>query len=226
MAEKTGALELLKRVPAFAGLADDDLSHLSQVAISRHYLAGSRIFAEGDRGDTCYLIESGSARVTRQHRDGRVITLASLVPGDIFGELAMFDGEVRSASVEAIDELYVLALIGDDVRLLLAKKPEVTVKLLAGLARRLRVANERITRQSFQGVAGRVAKALLDLAEHIPHGGPVTIHITQTDVAQLAGTSRESVSRFLSTLEQASVVHRGRGKITILDRVALERYVY
>lgn len=226
MADARQALELLRRVPAFSELTENDLLRLSQVAIARHYPLGSRVFTEGDRGDTCYVIRAGSARVTRQHRDGRVITLATLGPGDIFGELAMFDGEVRSASVEAMAELDVLALIGEDLRLLLAKHPEVTVKLLAALAKRLRVANERISRQSFQAVAGRVAKALIDLIEDAPHGRPVTLHVTQTDVAQLAGTSRESVSRFLSTLEQAKVVVRGRGRITVENRDALANYVY
>lgn len=213
-------------MPALTELSELDLLPLSQVAIPRRYPLGSRVFTEGDRGDTCYVIKTGSARVTRQHRDGRVITLATLGPGDIFGELAMFDGEVRSASIEAMGELEVLALIGEDVRTLLSRHPEVTVKLLAGLARRLRVANERISRQSFQAVAGRVAKALIDLMEDAPTGRPVTLHVTQTDIAQLAGTSRESVSRFLSTLDQANVLVRGRGRITIEDRGALANYVY
>lgn len=218
--------ELLRRVPALAELSERDLAELAQVAIPRHFQLGSRIFTEGDHGDTCYIIKSGSARITRQHRDGRVITLATLGMGDIFGELAMFDGEVRSASVEAMTNLEVLALIGEDVRALLAKNPRVTVKLLVALARRLRVANERISRQSFQAVAGRVAKALLDLSDDAPSDRPVTLHVTQTDVAQLAGTSRESVSRFLSTLEQSKVVVRGRGRITVQDRSALANYIY
>ncbi len=223
---KDNALELLKIVPVFSELADEDLVPLAQVAVPRRFPAGTHVFNEGDRGDTCFVIKSGSARVTRQHSDGRIITLASLEKSDIFGELAMFDGEVRSASVEALDDLEVLALVGKDVRLLLAKHPHVTVMLLAALARRLRTANERISRQSFQAVAGRVAKALLDLTANSDPGGPITIHATQTDIAQLAGTSRESVSRFLSTLEQAEIVRRGRGRVLVENRDALKRYIY
>lgn len=223
---KGDSLELLKSVPVFSELLDEDLKQLARVAILRRYPSGSNVFNEGERGDICYVVKSGSARVTRQHSDGRVITLASLDKGDIFGELAMFDGEVRSASVEAIDDLEVLALVGKDVRLLLAKHPHVTVKLLAALARRLRLANERISRQSFQAVAGRVAKALLDLTADSEPEGPITIHATQTDIAQLAGTSRESVSRFLSTLDQEEIVHRGRGRVVVLNREALKRFIY
>ena len=124
---KDNALELLKIVPVFSELADEDLVPLAQVAVPRRFPAGTHVFNEGDRGDTCFVIKSGSARVTRQHSDGRIITLASLEKSDIFGELAMFDGEVRSASVEALDDLEVLALVGKDVRLLLAKHPHVTV---------------------------------------------------------------------------------------------------
>ena len=220
------AIELLSSVPAFSELAAEDLGPLAQVAVLRRFPAGSHVFNEGDRGDVCYVVRSGSARVTRQHSDGRVITLASLNKGDIFGELAMFDGEVRSASIEATDDLEVLALVGEDVRLLLAKHPHVTVKLLASLARRLRLANERISRQSFQAVAGRVAKALLDLTAGSATEGPITIHATQTDIAQLAGTSRESVSRFLSTLEQAEIVRRGRGRVIVENRDSLKHYIY
>lgn len=220
------ALELLRRVPAFSELSAEDLEPLAQVAVTRKFPGGTRVFTEGDRGDTCYLIKFGGVRVTRQHSDGRVITLASLNPGDIFGELAMFDGELRSASIEAVGDLEVLALVGEDVRLLLSKHPRVTVKLLASLARRLRIANERISRQSFQAVAGRVAKALLDLTEEVTEAGPVTVYATQTDIAQLAGTSRESVSRFLSTLERDQIVHRGRGRIVVKERSALTRYIY
>jgi CRP/FNR family transcriptional regulator len=167
--------------------------------------------------------------VTREHSDGRAITLANLGPGDIFGELAMLDGEVRSASVESLTDGELLALPAADVRRLLARHPEITVKLVEALVRRLRQANERISRQSFQTVPGRVAGVLSQLvAEEAPlrEGEGVTIRMNQADLAQLAGTSRESVSRFLAELERASVVACGRGRVTVLQPLKLRNYIF
>jgi CRP/FNR family transcriptional regulator len=115
------------------------------------------------------------------------------------------------------------------VRALLSRHPEITVKLVAALVRRLRQANERISRQSFQTVPSRVAGVLSQLvAEEAPmgDGAGVTIHMNQVDLAQLAGTSRESVSRFLADLERASVVRCGRGRVTVLDPLKLRNYIF
>ena len=196
----------------------------------RRWASGEVVFREGDEGDTCYVVRTGAARVTRNHRDGRAITLAELRRGDIFGELAMWGGETRSATVEALEDTTAVALLAGDVRRLLAARPEIAVQLLAELAARLRAANERITRQSFQTVAGRVASVLAGQVEtRIREGAgerDVLISATQADIAQLAGSSRESASRFLATLERAGVVSTGRGKVTVHDPAALRNYIY
>lgn len=223
------AIELLRRVPLFAELEQGELEHFSRVAVPRSFPDGTRVFHEGDRSDACYIVRSGGFRVTREHSDGRAITLANLGPGDIFGELAMFDGEVRSASVEALGDGELLALPASEVRALLARNPEITVKLVAALVRRLRLANERISRQSFQTVPSRVAGVLSQLvAEEMPQGegGGVTIRMNQADLAQLAGTSRESVSRFLAELERVGVVRCGRGRVTVIEPPKLRNYIF
>jgi CRP/FNR family transcriptional regulator len=217
-------------VPLFAGLAPNDVAQLADVAVPRRWSAGEIVFREGDEGDTCYVIRTGSARVTRNHSDGRAITLAELRRGAIFGELAMWDGETRSATVEALEDTTAVALLAGDVRRLLAARPEIAVKLLSEIAARLRAANERITRQSFQTVAGRVASVLVGQVETLIREGAgeqdVVISATQADLAQLAGSSRESASRFLATLERAGVVSTGRGKVTVHDPAALRNYIY
>lgn len=217
-------------MPLFSGLGSDDVTQLAQVAVPRSWSAGEIVFREGDEGDTCYVVRSGAARVTRNHSDGRAITLAELRRGDIFGELAMWGGETRSATVEAVDDTSAVALLAGDVRRLLAARPEIAVKLLGELASRLRAANERITRQSFQTVAGRVASVLAAQTRARIREGEgerdVVISATQADIAQLAGSSRESASRFLATLERAGVVSTGRGKVTIHDPAALQNYIY
>src|SRR4249919_1563029 len=222
-------IELLRSVPLFADLEQGELENFSHVAVARSFPAGTRVFHEGDHSDACYIVREGSFRVTREHSDGRAITLATLGTGDIFGELAMLDGEVRSASVEAISDGELLALPGGEVRALLGRHPEITVKLVAALVRRLRAANERISRQSFQTVPSRVAGVLSQLVaeegQRVEDGSEVTIRMNQADLAQLAGTSRESVSRFLAELERSGVVRSGRGRVTVLEPAKLRNYI-
>ena len=222
-------LDLLRRVPLFSELSAEELRGVADVAIPRSFPKGVRVFHEGDQSDACYIVRSGDLRVTREHPDGRAIALATLGPGDIFGELAMLDGEARSASVESLSDCELLALPAADVRRLLAEAPETTVKLVVALTRRLREANERIARQSFQTVPSRVAGVLSQLiAEEAPIDtrDGVTIRMTQADLAQLAGTSRESVSRFLATLERAGVVRVGRGRVTVVEPRRLRSYIF
>jgi CRP/FNR family transcriptional regulator len=224
------AVDLLRSVPLFADLEEGELERFSHVAVPRSFPAGTRVFHEGDSSDACYIVSDGNFRVTREHSDGRAITLATLGPGEIFGELAMLDGDKRSASAESITDGTLLALPAADVRSLLSRNPEIALKLVAGLVRRLRAANARLSRQSFQTVPSRVAGILLQLSRDGQDGdggeSEVTIRMNQTDLAQLAGTSRESVSRFLAELERAGVVRSGRGRVTVLQPGKLRNYIY
>jgi CRP/FNR family transcriptional regulator, cyclic AMP receptor protein len=223
------SIELLSRVPLFSELSREELERISRVSVARSFPAGVRVFHEGDHSDACYLVRRGDLRVTREHSDGRAIALATLGPGDIFGELAMLDGEARSASVETLTDSELLALPAADVRRLLADHPGISVKLIAALTKRLRETNERVARQSFQTVPSRVAGVLTQLiAEESATAGRqgITIHMTQADLAQLAGTSRESVSRFLATLERAGVVRVGRGRVTVTEPRRLRAYIF
>jgi CRP/FNR family transcriptional regulator, cyclic AMP receptor protein len=242
-------IELLRRVSLFSELSPGELEKVARVAVPRSYPAGSIILREGDPGDTCYILRSGEARVVRQHADGRAITLTNLGPGEIFGELAMFDGEVRSATVEAVDDVRAVAILAGDLKRLLGEHPEIAVKLLGALAARLRETNARIARQSFQKVSSRVAGVLVELAETGTRtgvdperverpgvekdvqrqggaAGDVIVRSTQADLAQLAGTSREAASRFLATLQRAGILTTKRGRIVVHDPAALHRYIY
>jgi CRP-like cAMP-binding protein len=224
------AIDVLAQVPVFATLGPRELSRVAAVSVPRAFGPGHVIFREGDASDTCYIVRSGHARAIRAHGDGRTLTLAHFGPGDIFGELAMFDDERRSATVETLDPLDAIAVLGADMRRLLHEHPAIAVKLVISLGRRLREANERIARQSFQTVQSRVAGVLGQLVVQAQTEGAgerdVLVTVTQSDVAQLAGSSRESASRFLAVLERAGVVTQGRGRVTVHDPAALERYVY
>ena len=229
-ASSEDTIALLGRVPVFSALAPEELAQVAEMVVPRRFEAGEIVFKEGDEGTTCYIMRSGKARAVREHPDGRSITLAHFSPGDIFGEMAMLDGERRSATVEVTEGTETIAILGADMHRLLRAHPELSLKLIAALGQRLRETNERLARQSFQTVQRRVAAVLAQLARaegaDDDDGGEVLITITQAELARLAGSSRESASRFLAVLERAGIITQGRGKLTVHDAEALGRYVF
>lgn len=223
-------IALLSRVPTFEALAPAQMARVAEVAVPRRFEPGTVIFREGDESDTCYVVRRGHARAIREHADGRTIALSTFGPGSIFGELAMFESERRSATVETLDGLEAVAILGADMRRLMRENVEIAIGVVTSLGRRLRAANERIASQSFQTVQSRVATVLTQLVQEAQAEGAgerdVLVVATQADVAKLAGSSRESASRFLAVLERAGVIEQGRGKLTVHDPTALERYVF
>jgi CRP/FNR family transcriptional regulator len=221
---------LLAHVPVFSTLQAEDLERIAQLAVPRTFGPGQVVFREGDASDTCYVVRSGRVRAVREHSDGRTITLASFGSGDIFGELAMFEDERRSATIEALEETEAVAVLGSDMRRLMGEHPEISLRLVIALGRRLRETNERLARRSFDTVQSRVAVALRELVAQAVAGGAhntdVEIMSTQSDIAKLAGSSRESASRSLAVLERAGVIAQGRGRVLVHDPEALEAYVY
>ena len=166
----TETVELLGNVPLFADMSADELDRIVSVAIPRSFPKGARVFHEGDDSDACYVVRNGDLRVTREHSDGRAIALATLGTGDFFGELAMLDGGMRSASVETLTDAELLALPAMDMRRVISQHGDIAAKLIVALTRRLRETNERVARQSFQTVPSRVAGVLNQLVaeESIP----------------------------------------------------------
>jgi CRP/FNR family transcriptional regulator, cyclic AMP receptor protein len=232
-------VELLGGVPVFSTLVAEDLQRIAQFAVPREFEPGEVVFREGDASDTCYVVRDGRARALRTHTDGRTLTLATFGPGDIFGELALFEDERRSATVEAIEQTGTVAVLGPDMRRLMAEHAEISSRLVIALGRRLRETNERLSRQSFQTVQSRVAVVLSQLVEQQSADGDadadtsadvkpgdVLVTATQADLAQLAGSSRESASRFLAVLERAGVISQGRGRLVVHDAEALKQYVF
>src|ERR1700704_3696122 len=190
-------VELLGNVPVFSTLVHDDLERIAQFAVPREFEPGEVVFREGDASDTCYVVSDGRARAIRSHTDGRTLTLATFGPGDFFGELALFEDERRSATVEAIERTGVVAVLGPDMRRLMAEHAEISARLVIALGRRLRETNERLSRQSFQTVQSRVAVVLIQLVQQEASAQGeaagedkregVLVTATQADLAQLAG---------------------------------------
>ena len=230
MATVDETVRLLAATEVFGDLDPDELREVAQVSVPRHWDRGEVIFREGDVGDTCYLLRSGSIVLTREHQDGRMVALAELHAGMLFGELAMFRGETRSATAEVVEPAGAVALLAADMQRLIRGNPDIAGKLLAALAERVSTTTERLLRQSFQTVAGRVASALLSqVVARQAEGAPerdVLVRATQAEIASLAGTSRESASRFLATLEREGVVTLGRGKVTVHEPGRLRNYIH
>ena len=164
----------------------------------------------------------GHARALREHADGRTIALARFGPGDIFGELAMFDDERRSATVEAIDDLQALAILGPDMRRLM-REPRTSRSSSTSLGRRLRAANERLARQSFQTVQSRVASVIGLIEQARAEGGRTATSSSprRRPSSRSSPDPPASRRRFLAVLERAGIVTQGRGKLTVHDPSAL-----
>jgi len=226
--EDTSAL--LASLEVFSELDPRELEQIAQVAVPRRFERGEVIFREGDRGGACYIVRSGSVSIQRAHVDGRALALAELRAGGMFGEVSLFSGEVRSATAEALEDTEVVAVLSGDMQRVIRTDPDIALKMLAALAERVRRANERVLQQSFQGVPGRVASALLgQVISRQQEGAPdegVLVRATQAEIAKLAGTSRESASRFLATLEREGVVALGRGKVTVHEPERLRSFIH
>jgi len=158
---------LLQRVPAFETLGAQELARVADVTVPRSFQAGEVVFHEGDSSDTCYVVRSGHVRATREHGVGRSLTLANFGPGDIFGELAMFDDERRSATVQALEETEVVAILGGDMRRLLRElatngdvQGDTTTTLagaMAGFYRRIPVGHVEADAGHVLQLAARIA---------------------------------------------------------------------
>jgi CRP/FNR family cyclic AMP-dependent transcriptional regulator len=221
---------LLASVKVFAGLEPRELEEVARVAVPRSYDRGEVIFRDGDPGDTCYVVREGTVSIRRDHPDGRSRALAELRPGSIFGELSMFGAETRSATAEVLEPTQLVAILRADMQRVIRSSPDIAFKMLAELADRVRLVNEQLSRQSFQTVSGRVASTLLaQVITRQSEGADehdVLVKATQAEIAQLAGTSRESASRFLATLAREGVVTLGRGKVTVHDPDRLRSFIH
>ena len=219
--------DVVRQAPLFAALDDEAAEALRSTMTRVEVPRGEAIFHEGDPGDRLYVIVEGKIKLGRASGDGRENLLAILGPGEMFGELSLFDPGPRNAAGTAVADTVLLGVGSDDLDEWLRGRPEVARHLLRALARRLRRTNEALADLVFSDVPGRVAKALLDLSERFGRptddGLRVAHDLTQEELAQLVGASRETVNKAL-----ADFVHRGwiqlQGKsVVVLDEDRLRR---
>ncbi|HHV55991.1 MAG TPA: Crp/Fnr family transcriptional regulator [Firmicutes bacterium] len=200
----------LRRITLFAAFTDEELRAIIPLIVTRSCARGSVIFLENDPGDALYLIQSGLVRISCLAQDGRVKTLAVLSDGDFFGEMALVDDQPRSATAEALDTTTLLVLYRRDFERLLSDHPGLARAVIKGLSRRLRATNEQLLDAVFLDVRSRVIKTLLALAGS--HGKPhpaglrIDLRLTHQELAQMVGTSRETVTRVLADLQDSGLI--------------------
>ena len=214
------AAEVLKRVPLFSDLSEGELARFADVTREREYPKNSVILFEDDPGDALYIVSSGQVKVVLIGEDGREVILSVLGDGDFFGELALLDDEPLSAHVIAMKDSQLLVLRRDDFQSQLHGHPTVALKLLREMFQRLRRADEKIGGLVLLDVNGRVAQLLLDLSQE--SGGPkITRKLTHHTIAQMIGSSRETVSRAMRELVDKGLIDVSRREITIRQPDAL-----
>jgi CRP/FNR family transcriptional regulator, cyclic AMP receptor protein len=207
-ADRASVDSVLARAGMFQGVEPSAVSALTAQLHPVHFPSGHTVFVEGEPGDRLYIVVSGKVKIGRRSPDGRENLLTILGPSDMFGELSIFDPGPRTSSATTITEVRAVSMGRETVRAWIADRPEIAEKLLRVLARRLRRTNHDMADLIFTDVPGRVAKQLLRLAQRFgTQDGDalrVTHDLTQEEIAQLVGASRETVNKALSDF-----AHRG-----------------
>jgi len=219
--------EYLRSVSIFSDLSDVELVSISKKMTPYSYSKGEFIVMEEMEGQQCYFITHGSVKITRSSKEGREVILAILTAGEFFGEMSLLDGETRSANVLTLEETKVLALNRNDFMATLEEYPRVSIQLLKELTIRLRKSDLQIASLTLSDAEKRIGLCILRLAgeQGTIKQGHVKIKKFpfQHDIANMAGTSRETVSRTLVLFEQNGLIQREGRQLTIVDYMQFQR---
>lgn len=211
----------LRRVPLFAHLTEAEMARIGEAVREKSYPKNSVILFEDDPGDALYVVVRGRVKVVLIGEDGREVILAVLREGDFFGEMSLIDDQPRSAHVIGMDDADLLVLRRDDFLKCMEEMPRIAFGLLRALSRRLRRADDKIGGLVLLDVNGRLARLLLEFADE-NDGQHITRRLTHHTIAQMIGSSRETVSRTLRDLAERRLIEVSRQRLTIRDRPALE----
>lgn len=209
----------------FGKLPEHDLDALLSHARTERYPGGARIFAKGSPGRSMMAILHGSVRISTPYEGGRELVLALLQSGEIFGEIALLDGEERTADATAVEDCELLVLDQRDVIPFLERRGDLCLLLLRVLCQRLRQTNRQIEDAVFERLEARIAKALLRLAKASPTGAAGGLRVSQQELADMVGTTRESINKQLHVWSRAGIVGLGKRLITIPDLGAIEALI-
>jgi CRP-like cAMP-binding protein len=218
--------ELLESVSIFSSLGQREIDGLLEITTTRRLAAKELLFRKGDPGNQLYGVLSGRLKVMATGRDGKEFVFGVMGPGEVIGEIAMMDSDVRSASVVALEQAELLILHRRELIPFLERHPKVAIHLAGVLAGRVRRLSAYAEDSIFLPLPSRMAKTLLALVESYETGGqrsgPIDIPLAQQDLADMVGTTRESVNKQLRVWEEAGIVELRRARVVVLEREALE----
>ena len=218
--------ELLGNVSIFSPLSESELDLLLAATTTKKLRPKETLFRKGDPGNQLYGILSGSLKITTTGTDGKDVMFGLMGPGEVLGEIALLDSEERSATVVAVEATELLTLHRRDLIPFLERHPRATIGLAGVLAARVRKLSERAEDRQTMPLPGRIAKRLLALGEQYGKrpivGGPVEVRLPQQDLADLVGTTRESVNKQLRAWEEEGIVELGRGRVVLKKPASLE----
>ena len=225
----TARSDLLQKVPLLAALTPADRESLAAAVTRRRYRRAETIFQKDEPGHSVYIVERGSVRIYVPSPQGNDLVLAVLGAGDFFGDLSLLDGRPRSASAAATSDTTLLALERTDFIALITSRPEAAMAVLEAVSRRLRETDEMAADLAFLDVPGRLAKKLLDLAAsngvQKSSGVLIDLAVTQEELANMIGVTRESVNRNLSDFKKMGLVTNQGRKIIVKDAARLRQRV-
>jgi CRP/FNR family cyclic AMP-dependent transcriptional regulator len=210
---------LLRNVPLFSVLPENQLAVLTSLVSRKTYSRGTTIIATGDTTESLYVIISGRLKVMMSDDEGREVILAILGPNEFFGEMGLLDDHPRSASVVAIEACELLTLAKRDFKKCLADNFEMTMTVVRGLVKRLREADQKIGSLALMDVYGRVARLLLEMSEIVDGQKVVTKKLAKQDIAKMIGASREMVSRVMKDLQAGGYIEVRPGSILLRDNI-------
>ena len=220
--------DFLKNVSIFTNLSDEKLESIEKLFTLREYPKGSMIILEEEYGDVVFIVETGTIKITRVNDEGKEVILSLMGRYDIFGEMSVIDGEARSANVLAQENCTLYAIRSEDFLEILKKNFEVSFELMGVLAERIRKSDQHIEALSLSDAEHRIGVSILNLAEEmgIIRHGKVTIENLpfQQDIANMSGTSRETVSRILKLFEDKNMLTKVGHRLVIPDYTHFKRY--
>jgi CRP-like cAMP-binding protein len=224
-ATQTTRTRVLSKSPVFEGLSKDEIRDLAKRARVKHVARGEEIYYKGDDARELFAVADGKVRVSTPSSDGRELVVEELGEGSVFGETGVFGRQPRSATVRAAEDTDLLVFDFRELRADLERKPRLAMKMLETLARKLRRTTEKLEDNTFLSVEARIAKTLLQLAEErgrrTDAGLRMLLTMSQTALAEMAGTVRERVNRQLAAWEKQGVIRRKGAVVEVLDVEAL-----
>lgn len=229
MMNSKNLIDFLKEIPLFSHLDEEDFQQLTNICSEKKFEKGQTIFYEEDMGTGFYIIVSGQVKIVMLSNDGREHILGLLRERDFFGEMSILDGEPRSATAIALSDVKTITITREDFTKLLRNNPDISIKIMFVLCKRLRRADRHVESLAFLSAPGRVARTILELSDEqgIKDDNKVIINhkMTRQEFANIAGTSRETLTRVLMEFQDEGILDIGKNQIVLVDKKLLKEKV-